>query len=107
MASQVVIYADLSLDVKKNINASSAVRWASALAQRGVHMQMLVGHGPRVFISPEEAAQIYHATVVGGHSFLMFATKELQLPTDLLEYPFPTVFSRESACLSNSTPTEF
>eukprot|EP01045_Picozoa_sp_COSAG04_P001573 COSAG04_NODE_54_length_30630_cov_12.996233_1_plen_239_part_10 len=78
----VTIWADMSLDVKKKINASSAVKWVGALAQRGVHMQVLVGHGPRVFVTPDEVAAIYRASVVRGHSYLVLATKELQEPSD-------------------------
>lgn len=89
---KVTIWAVLSLDVKKNINASCAVKWIGALAQRGVHMQVLVGHGPRVFISPETAAAIYRVSVVQGHSYLTMATKELQEPSDVQPYQ-PAVVS--------------
>lgn len=80
--TKVTIWADISLDVKKNINVSCAVKWVGALARRGVHMQILVGHGQRVFVTPDEAAQIYRAAIVGGHSYAMLATKELQEPSD-------------------------
>ncbi len=83
---KVTIYTDISLDVSKRINTSCAVRWVSALAKRGVHMQILIGHGSRVFVTPEEAAQIYQASVVGNQSFVLFATKELQDPSDPLQY---------------------
>ena len=54
--TKVTIWADISLDVKKNINASCAVKWVGALARRGVHMQIIVGHGARVFVTPDEVA---------------------------------------------------
>jgi hypothetical protein len=97
---KVRLYCDLSLDADKNINTSCAVRWVSALAKRGVYMQILVQHGGRVFVEPEELMQIYHASVVGNHSYLMLATKELQAPSDLLLCaPLMEVLKTEAAKL--------
>ena len=122
--SRVTIYADISLDVSKHINATCAVRWVRALAQRGVHMQILVGHGGRVFVSPDEVSQLFDASVVNNHSYLMLATKELQLADDLLVYtplmdalidgaakhglaPAKLMLSPKGAVLTGLTPAQF
>lgn len=94
---KVTIWADISLDVKKNINTSCAVRWVNALARRGVHMQIIVGHGPRVFVTPDQVADIYRASIVGGQSYVVLATKELQAPSDPGVYtPLMDVLIREA-----------
>jgi hypothetical protein len=83
---RIVIFPDLSLDVDKKITPEQAISWSGVLAKAGVPLQLKIGHGDRVFISPETAAAIFKASIVNGSSLLVFATKELKLASYPLVY---------------------
>ena len=97
---RVALFADISLDASKNINASCAVRWVAALAKEGLCMQIIVGHGSRVFITPDVAVSLFQSSLVNGKSCMSFATKELQEASDPLLYLPIMAAAKAAASLS-------
>ena len=69
-----------------NITEESIVAWCKALTDRGVPASLVVGHGPHVFITPENLVQCYEATFVNGKSDMMVRTRELGNPEDVEAY---------------------
>jgi hypothetical protein len=100
MPKRVTLYAYITLEPSKNISTYEAVRWIALLAQRGVHVSVICGHGPDVFLTSDALAQLYHASVVGGRSYMMLCTRELYNPGDPTKYiPLMRTLKQEASSL--------
>jgi hypothetical protein len=63
-----------------DITAEGMVDFCHALAQKGAYFSLKIGHGPHLYMSPENLADCYEASVVDGECHMMARTKELSHP---------------------------
>lgn len=71
---------------KESITAEGMVYFCRALAQKGAYFSLKIGHGPHIFMTPENLADCYEASVVDGECFMMARTRELNEATDIDAY---------------------
>lgn len=60
-----------------NITAAGMVEYCRALAQKGVYFSLKIGHGPHQYMTPENLADCYEASIVDGECYMMARTREL------------------------------
>ncbi|GAB1308879.1 hypothetical protein KH5_15620 [Urechidicola sp. KH5] len=60
-----------------DITPEGMVEYCRALAQRGVYFSLKIGHGSRQYITPENLADCFEASVVDGVNYMMTRTREL------------------------------
>jgi len=63
-----------------DITAEGMVNFCRALAKKGAYFSLIIGHGPHLYMSPENLADCYEASVVNGECHMMARTKELLHP---------------------------
>lgn len=63
-----------------DITAGGMVDLCRALAQKGAYFCLNIGHGPHLYMSPENLADCYEASVVNDECYMMARTKELLHP---------------------------
>jgi len=66
-------------DAKPNITAQGMVDYCAALAQRGVHFCLKIGHGPHVAMTATNLADCFEASIVNDECFMMARTRELDV----------------------------
>jgi len=69
-----------------DVTPEGMVEYCNALAQRGVYFELKIGHGPHQYITPENLADCFEASVVNGETYMMARTRELQHYTDFDTY---------------------
>jgi len=74
------IYGMSNQCTKPNITPEGMVDFCRALAQKGAYFCLNIGHGNNIYMSPENLADCYEASVVDGESHMMARTKELLRP---------------------------
>ncbi|GGZ87437.1 hypothetical protein GCM10007028_27030 [Algibacter mikhailovii] len=60
-----------------DVTPEGMVEYCRALAQRGVYFSLKIGHGPHQYITAENLADCYQASVVDGKNYMMARTREL------------------------------
>jgi len=63
-----------------DITAQGMVDLCRALAQKGAYFCLKIGHGNNLYMSPENLADCYEASVVDGECYMMARTRELKKP---------------------------
>ncbi|WP_430814944.1 T9SS type A sorting domain-containing protein [Carboxylicivirga sp. RSCT41] len=71
---------------KESITAEGVKNFCAALAQKGAYFCLKIGHGPHIFITPEDLADCYEASVVNGECYMMARTRELNEHEDFESY---------------------
>ncbi len=71
---------------KESITAEGVKNFCAALAQKGAYFCLKIGHGPHIFITPEDLADCYEASVVDGECYMMARTRELNDHEDFESY---------------------
>jgi hypothetical protein len=90
--SRINFAASLNSDVLQaqttdpDLTAQGMVDYCEALAQRGVHFCLVIGHGDHVYMSATNLADCFEASVVNGESHMMARTKELSETGDVDVY---------------------
>ncbi len=74
----------LNVDGKPKVTPEGLVAYCAALAQRGVHFCLVIGHNSQVFMTPDLVADCFEAAVVDGENFMMARTLELS-DTDFID----------------------
>ncbi|WP_136065102.1 hypothetical protein [Pontiella sulfatireligans] len=59
---------------------------AAALAERGAHFCLIIGKGDNLYIDPDHLADIFEASIIDGHCYMMARTKELSEAHDIDAY---------------------
>jgi hypothetical protein len=67
-----------------DITVEGMEAYFAALAARGLHSCLVIGHGNNIEVTPDELARYFEASVVNGKSYLMARTKELK-ETDYID----------------------
>lgn len=62
---------------KESVTAEGVKNFCAALAQKGAYFCLKIGHGSHPFITPEDLADCYEASVVNGECYMMARTREL------------------------------
>ncbi|OXU14549.1 right-handed parallel beta-helix repeat-containing protein [Sedimentisphaera salicampi] len=60
-----------------DVTPEGMVAYCEELASRGVHFCLKIGHGANLYMSAENLADCYEASVVDGECYMMARTKEL------------------------------
>ncbi|AQQ09938.1 Lambda-carrageenase precursor [Sedimentisphaera cyanobacteriorum] len=60
-----------------DITPEGMVAYCAELASRGIYFCLKIGHGQNLYMSAENLADCYEASVVGGECYMMARTKEL------------------------------
>ncbi|MBS2211309.1 T9SS type A sorting domain-containing protein [Carboxylicivirga mesophila] len=71
---------------KASVTAEGVKNFCAALAQKGAYFCLKIGHGPHIFITPEDLADCYEASVVDGECYMMARTRELNEHVDFESY---------------------
>lgn len=71
---------------KESVTAKGVKNFCEALAKKGAYFCLKIGHGPHTFITPEDLADCYEASVVDGECFMMARSRELNEHEDFESY---------------------
>ncbi|WP_289053396.1 T9SS type A sorting domain-containing protein [Carboxylicivirga marina] len=70
----------------ERVTAEGVKNFCAALAQKGAYFCLKIGHGPHTFITPEDLADCYEASVVDGECYMMARSRELNEHDDFESY---------------------
>ncbi|MCF7864264.1 MAG: hypothetical protein K9L89_05700, partial [Kiritimatiellales bacterium] len=88
-----------------DLTADGLVAYCAALAQRGIHFCLAIGHGANLFMSATNLADCFEASVVNGECHMMARTLELSDTSDVDAYkPHMDALLARAATLGVASP---